>query len=60
MAGFAKAHGLAALAERIEAAKNQWRLLAHEAHERHDYLVVWEAGAWIRELERTMDSLANK
>ena len=57
MAGFAGAHGWAALVERIEAAQNQWRLMAHEAHKRRDEMAAWEAGAHIRDLERTMNSL---
>jgi hypothetical protein len=47
----------AALVERIEAAKNRWRLLAHEAHKRRDAVAAWEAEWHIRDLERAMDTI---
>ena len=46
-----------ALLGRINDAINQWRLLAHEAHQRGDKSAYWEAVAWINDLENKRDSM---
>jgi len=56
-AGFTEAQCYAALVERIEGSINEWRLMAHEAHKRGDATAAWEAGAYIKDLERKRDSM---
>lgn len=47
----------ASLVERIDAAINEWRVLAHEAYKTGDDVGVWEAGQQIKELERKRESM---
>lgn len=56
-AGFTEAQCYAELVERIEGSINEWRVLAHEAFKRGDDVGMWEAGQYIKDLERKRDSM---
>ena len=56
-AGFTEQQCYSTLVERINASINEWRILAHQAHQGGDEIGVWEAGQHIKELERQRDSM---
>lgn len=54
-AGLTEPEIYAELTGRIEAYINEWRGLAHEAFKAGDEMRFWEAGQYIKDLERNRD-----
>ena len=56
-AGLSEVQIYTELTGRVEAYINEWRGLAHEAYKAGDEMRFWEAGQYIKDLERKRDSM---